>query len=325
MVPAGADHLRLRRRRQDAAHDVLRGAPQVHPDRATCRRTSSRRSWPSEDTRFYEHNGVDAKGIARAFVANQQAGGVSQGASTLTMQYVRMALRDGAKTPQEVHRGHRADQRPQAARDAARDRAGEADLQGGDPGALPQLGLLRPPGVRHLRRRPGLLLQAPGRARPGRGGHCSPAWSRRRRRTTRRASDQRAATDRRNYVIDQMAEDRLRSPRPGAPRAKPSRSSSADHPAERLRLGRPEAQRLGLLLRLLQELVDASSRRSARPRRSARTSCAAAATGWSPRSTRRSRRSRMKHVLDKEKRRQQVRARPGGRRSPAPAGSRRWR
>jgi membrane peptidoglycan carboxypeptidase len=56
----------------------------------------------SEDTRFYEHNGVDAKGVARAFVANQQAGGVSQGASTLTMQYVRMALRDSAQTPKEA-------------------------------------------------------------------------------------------------------------------------------------------------------------------------------------------------------------------------------
>jgi membrane peptidoglycan carboxypeptidase len=56
----------------------------------------------SEDTRFYEHNGVDAKGVARAFVANRQAGGVSQGASTLTMQYVRMALRDGASTPREA-------------------------------------------------------------------------------------------------------------------------------------------------------------------------------------------------------------------------------
>ncbi len=56
----------------------------------------------SEDARFYDHNGVDAKGIARAFVANQQAGGVSQGASTLTMQYVRMALRDGADTPQDA-------------------------------------------------------------------------------------------------------------------------------------------------------------------------------------------------------------------------------
>lgn len=56
----------------------------------------------SEDARFYEHRGVDVKGIARAFVANQQAGGVSQGASTLTMQYVRMALRDNARTPAEA-------------------------------------------------------------------------------------------------------------------------------------------------------------------------------------------------------------------------------
>jgi membrane peptidoglycan carboxypeptidase len=56
----------------------------------------------SEDARFYEHHGVDAKGVARAFVANRQAGGVSQGASTLTMQYVRMALRDSAKSPKEA-------------------------------------------------------------------------------------------------------------------------------------------------------------------------------------------------------------------------------
>ncbi|MEV1290326.1 transglycosylase domain-containing protein [Micromonospora sp. NPDC049679] len=56
----------------------------------------------SEDSRFYSHNGVDAKGIGRAFVANSQAGGVSQGGSTLTMQYVRMALRDGAETPLEA-------------------------------------------------------------------------------------------------------------------------------------------------------------------------------------------------------------------------------
>jgi membrane peptidoglycan carboxypeptidase len=56
----------------------------------------------AEDSRFYAHNGVDVKGIARAFVANQQAGSVSQGGSTLTMQYVRMALRDSAPTPEEV-------------------------------------------------------------------------------------------------------------------------------------------------------------------------------------------------------------------------------
>jgi membrane peptidoglycan carboxypeptidase len=56
----------------------------------------------SEDARFFEHNGVDIKGILRAAVANQQAGGVSQGASTLTMQYVRNVQRDSARNPQEV-------------------------------------------------------------------------------------------------------------------------------------------------------------------------------------------------------------------------------
>jgi membrane peptidoglycan carboxypeptidase len=57
----------------------------------------------AEDARFFDHNGVDMRGIARAFVANQRAGGVSQGASTITMQYVRMSLRDSARTPAEVY------------------------------------------------------------------------------------------------------------------------------------------------------------------------------------------------------------------------------
>jgi membrane peptidoglycan carboxypeptidase len=56
----------------------------------------------SEDARFYDHNGVDLKGIARAFVANQQEGEVSQGGSTLTMQYVRMSLRDSATSADEA-------------------------------------------------------------------------------------------------------------------------------------------------------------------------------------------------------------------------------
>jgi len=56
----------------------------------------------SEDSRFYDHHGVDARGIVRAFVANRQSGEVSQGASTLTMQYVRSSLRDSADTPEEV-------------------------------------------------------------------------------------------------------------------------------------------------------------------------------------------------------------------------------
>jgi membrane peptidoglycan carboxypeptidase len=46
----------------------------------------------AEDTRFFEHNGVDARGIARAFVANQRAGGVSQGASTAVRAHVAARL-----------------------------------------------------------------------------------------------------------------------------------------------------------------------------------------------------------------------------------------
>ncbi|MER7280828.1 transglycosylase domain-containing protein [Dactylosporangium sp. NPDC000244] len=57
----------------------------------------------AEDARFWEHHGVDFKGVARAFVANHKAGGVSQGASTITMQYVRNVLRDTARTPAEVN------------------------------------------------------------------------------------------------------------------------------------------------------------------------------------------------------------------------------
>ncbi|MFI5494650.1 transglycosylase domain-containing protein [Actinoplanes sp. NPDC051859] len=55
----------------------------------------------AEDHQFYEHNGVDLKGVARAFVNNQNNGS-KQGASTLTMQYVRMSLAYSAKTPQQA-------------------------------------------------------------------------------------------------------------------------------------------------------------------------------------------------------------------------------
>jgi len=48
----------------------------------------------AEDTRFYEHGGVDFKGVLRAMVANGTSGEVEQGASTLTMQYVRNVLKN---------------------------------------------------------------------------------------------------------------------------------------------------------------------------------------------------------------------------------------
>jgi membrane peptidoglycan carboxypeptidase len=56
----------------------------------------------AEDNRFYQHRGVDMKGVLRSLVANDSAGTVQQGASTLTMQYVRNVLVDSADTPEEV-------------------------------------------------------------------------------------------------------------------------------------------------------------------------------------------------------------------------------
>ena len=45
-----------------------------------------------EDERFYEHDGFDLKGILRAARSNLEAGGISQGGSTITQQYVKLAI-----------------------------------------------------------------------------------------------------------------------------------------------------------------------------------------------------------------------------------------
>ncbi|MGX6603905.1 transglycosylase domain-containing protein [Micromonosporaceae bacterium Da 78-11] len=55
----------------------------------------------AEDREFYHHNGVDLKGVARAMVNNNN-GKSKQGASTISMQLVRMSLAYSATSPQEV-------------------------------------------------------------------------------------------------------------------------------------------------------------------------------------------------------------------------------
>jgi penicillin-binding protein 1A len=45
-----------------------------------------------EDRRFYEHGGIDYRGLGRATLANLQAGNVVQGGSTITQQYVKNAF-----------------------------------------------------------------------------------------------------------------------------------------------------------------------------------------------------------------------------------------
>ncbi len=54
-----------------------------------------------EDSRFYTHNGVDTKGLARAALRNSEAGGVQEGGSTITQQYVKNVLLNEAATTAE--------------------------------------------------------------------------------------------------------------------------------------------------------------------------------------------------------------------------------
>lgn len=51
-----------------------------------------------EDSRFYEHRGIDVKGTMRAVARNSSAGTVQQGGSTLTQQYVKNVLIESART-----------------------------------------------------------------------------------------------------------------------------------------------------------------------------------------------------------------------------------
>jgi membrane peptidoglycan carboxypeptidase len=55
-----------------------------------------------EDDRFYEHGALDFKGTLRALLRNQSSGGVQQGGSSITQQYVKLSLINKARTPEEV-------------------------------------------------------------------------------------------------------------------------------------------------------------------------------------------------------------------------------
>jgi membrane peptidoglycan carboxypeptidase len=55
-----------------------------------------------EDARFFQHGPLDMKGSFRALVTNAQDGGIKQGGSTLTQQYVKNLLVENAKDDKEA-------------------------------------------------------------------------------------------------------------------------------------------------------------------------------------------------------------------------------
>ena len=54
-----------------------------------------------EDSRFYDHNGLDVQGTMRALVKNVAAGSVQEGGSTLTQQLVKQTLLQTATSPED--------------------------------------------------------------------------------------------------------------------------------------------------------------------------------------------------------------------------------
>ncbi|WP_214412148.1 transglycosylase domain-containing protein [Sphaerisporangium fuscum] len=54
-----------------------------------------------EDYRFYEHGAIDLEGTMRALARNLQSGGVSQGGSSITQQYVKQVIYNMAVTKEE--------------------------------------------------------------------------------------------------------------------------------------------------------------------------------------------------------------------------------
>ncbi|WP_308164084.1 transglycosylase domain-containing protein [Nonomuraea sediminis] len=54
-----------------------------------------------EDFRYYQHGPIDVEGTARALLKNFTGGGVVQGGSSITQQYVKQVLLNAAETPEE--------------------------------------------------------------------------------------------------------------------------------------------------------------------------------------------------------------------------------
>jgi penicillin-binding protein 1A len=58
-----------------------------------------------EDQRFYEHEGVDLRAVARAIIANASSGEIREGGSTITQQYVKnIIISPGETAPKTIER-----------------------------------------------------------------------------------------------------------------------------------------------------------------------------------------------------------------------------
>ena len=160
-----------------ARRDHLRRRP-AHASSRGCVGSESRKIVPSseiapvmkqaivaiEDKRFFEHRGVDVRGIVRAVWQDVRNKKVVQGGSTITQQFVKNAYLTSKRSIARKLQGG-------GARVAAR--AGV--VEGQDPHRVPEHDLLRQRRVRDRARGAGLLRARRGEADARRRRRCSPA------------------------------------------------------------------------------------------------------------------------------------------------------
>ncbi len=118
----------------------------------------------AEDKRFYQHKGIDERGLIRAFIGNLAQSGPAAGRLDHHPA--------GGEEPAGRRRPHLRAQDP---RDDRRDPPREGAQQGRDPRALSQLDLSRPQRLGHRDGRPQLFRQAGQGPDAGRGRACWPA------------------------------------------------------------------------------------------------------------------------------------------------------
>ena len=81
-----------------------------------------------EDERFYEHNGIDLRGIIRALITDMKSGSASQGASTITQQLIKNNVFDTGRERHFISRLHRKIQEQCMALDVERNYSKETIL-----------------------------------------------------------------------------------------------------------------------------------------------------------------------------------------------------